>query len=155
MMNNTRLDITTFKTVVASTPLISMDLVVRNASGQVLLGERTNRPAQGYWFVPGGRILKDETFDEAFKRLTYTELGVEFSLSEAQFLGPYEHHYTDNFSKESFSTHYVVLGYEVKLNVSIEALPTEQHQAYQWWAVEALMASDKVHQNTKDYFLAK
>lgn len=154
-MNNTRLDIATFKIVVASTPLVSMDLVVRNASGQVLLGERTNRPAQGYWFVPGGRILKNEMFDAAFERLTYAELGVALSLSEAQFLGPYEHHYTDNFSEEGFSTHYVVLGYEVALDVSIESLPTEQHQAYQWWDIESLMVSDKVHQNTKDYFLTK
>ncbi|WP_040890389.1 GDP-mannose mannosyl hydrolase [Vibrio ezurae] len=154
-MENTRLDITTFKTVVAATPLISMDLVVRNASGDVLLGERTNRPAQGYWFVPGGRILKDETFDAAFKRLTHAELGVELMLSDARFLGPYEHHYTDNFSEDEFSTHYVVLGYEVILDVAIEALPRDQHQAYQWWSVEALLKSDKVHQNTKDYFLKK
>ncbi|MBJ6922853.1 GDP-mannose mannosyl hydrolase, partial [Vibrio cholerae] len=47
-----RLDELTFKTVVASTPLVSMDLIVRNRYGQVLLGLRTNRPAQGFWFVP-------------------------------------------------------------------------------------------------------
>jgi len=44
-----------FATVVRSTPLISIDLVVENERGEFLLGQRTNRPAQGYWFVPGGR----------------------------------------------------------------------------------------------------
>ncbi|HFK1281856.1 TPA: GDP-mannose mannosyl hydrolase, partial [Escherichia coli] len=34
------LDLETFKTVVASTPLISIDLVVKNNAGQVLLGFR-------------------------------------------------------------------------------------------------------------------
>jgi colanic acid biosynthesis protein WcaH len=51
------LDDTTFKTVIASTPLISIDLVVKNTKGEYLLGYRNNRPAQGFWFVPGGRIL--------------------------------------------------------------------------------------------------
>lgn len=69
-LNLTRLKLDTFRTVVESTPLVSIDLVVRNQQGNILLGERTNRPAQGYWFVPGGRILKDETFEGAFKRLT-------------------------------------------------------------------------------------
>ncbi|TOB15241.1 NUDIX domain-containing protein, partial [Vibrio parahaemolyticus] len=57
-----RLDEQTFKLVVASTPLVSIDLIIRNSKRQILLGQRTNRPAQGFWFVPGGRICKDETF---------------------------------------------------------------------------------------------
>lgn len=47
-----------FATVVRSTPLISIDLIVENAHGEFLLGKRLNRPAQGYWFVPGGRVQK-------------------------------------------------------------------------------------------------
>ena len=35
-----------FATVVRSTPLISIDLIVENDSGEFLLGKRTNRPAQ-------------------------------------------------------------------------------------------------------------
>ncbi|MFA0052397.1 GDP-mannose mannosyl hydrolase [Vibrio breoganii] len=147
-----RLELDTFKTVVESTPLVSIDLIVRNSDGQVLLGERTNRPAQGFWFVPGGRILKDEAFEAAFKRLTSVELGVELSLSSASFLGAYEHHYSDNFSGDEFSTHYVVLGYEVTLDLELSELPSEQHGAYRWWDVVELLGSELVHQNTKDYF---
>ncbi|MEZ9667160.1 GDP-mannose mannosyl hydrolase [Vibrio breoganii] len=147
-----RLELDTFKTVVESTPLVSIDLIIRNSYGQVLLGERTNRPAQGYWFVPGGRILKDETFEVAFKRLTSVELGVELLLSSASFLGPYEHHYLDNISGDEFSTHYVVLGYEVTLDLELSDLPSEQHGSYRWWGVDELFESELVHQNTKDYF---
>ena len=50
-----------FATVVRSTPLVSLDFIVENSRGEFLLGKRTNRPAQGYWFVPGGRVQKDET----------------------------------------------------------------------------------------------
>ena len=143
----------TFKTVVASTPLVSVDLVVRNSQNQVLLGLRTNRPAQGFWFVPGGRIRKDESFSSAFSRLAESELGVEMALDQARFLGPYQHFYSDNFSGENFTTHYVVLGYELSLEIDILSMPDEQHQGYRWLSVEELLASDQVHQYTKDYFL--
>ena len=76
----------TFRTVVASTPLVSIDLVVQDAEGAVLLGQRLNRPAQGFWFVPGGRIMKNETLDAAFRRLTADELGRPFEGCEARLL---------------------------------------------------------------------
>ncbi|MBR9911284.1 MAG: GDP-mannose mannosyl hydrolase [Gammaproteobacteria bacterium] len=146
-----KLPIDTFKTIIANTPLISMDLVVYNPAGQVLLGERLNHPAQGSWFVPGGRILKDEHFDQAFKRLTQDELGVECTLQQADFLGPFEHHYPDNFTGTDFSTHYVVLGYKLLLDLSLSELPCAQHGSYQWFDPQDALASDKVHLHTKWY----
>ncbi|EKO3707928.1 GDP-mannose mannosyl hydrolase [Vibrio metschnikovii] len=147
-----RLDKATFKTIVASTPLVSIDLIIRNSCNQVLLGLRTNRPAQGFWFVPGGRIGKDETFEQAFLRLTQLELGYPIPLNEASFLGPYQHLYSDNFSGTDFSTHYVVLGYQLMLDLDLQTLPVEQHQNYRWWDEQELLNSDLVHRNTKAYF---
>ena len=150
-----RLDKQTFQTVVAHTPLISLDLIVENTNGQVLLGQRLNKPAQGYWFVPGGRVLKDETMAHAFSRLTKEELGVELQLSDATLIGPFEHFYSDNFSGDDFSTHYVVLGYRLKLDVLLDQLPKEQHGHYQWFDVATLLNADDVHRHTKLYFLTK
>ncbi|MGY5580778.1 GDP-mannose mannosyl hydrolase [Vibrio cincinnatiensis] len=147
-----RLDKETFKTIVASTPLVSIDLIIRNSCNQVLLGLRTNRPAQGFWFVPGGRIGKDETFEQAFLRLTQLELGYPIPLKDASFLGPYQHLYSDNFSGTDFSTHYVVLGYQLMLDLDLQTLPVEQHQNYQWWDEQELLNSEQVHRNTKAYF---
>ena len=126
------LEFETFKTVVASTPLVSIDLIVRNNQEQVLLGLRNNRPAQGYWFVPGGRIQKDERLEDAFRRLVADELGAVAEFDQTLFLGPYQHFYPDNFSGEHFSTHYVVLGYELKLDINLNELPVDQHQDYRW-----------------------
>ena len=150
-----RLDEKTFKTVVAFTPLVSIDLIIRNKQGKILLGLRTNRPAQGFWFVPGGRIGKDETFEQAFLRLTKIELGFSLPLAMASFIGPYQHLYNENFSGSDFSTHYVVLGYQLNLDIDLQSLPTEQHQLYQWWDVDELIRSEQVHHNTKAYFSDK
>lgn len=147
------LDSESFCQVVAGTPLVSIDLIVRNVTGQVLLGQRLNRPAQGYWFVPGGRIRKDESMGAAFERLTQEELGQAWSISDAKFLGPFEHFYADNFSGSDFSTHYVVLGYEIQLNaVDLICLPVTQHETYHWFDIEALIQSEVVHPHTKLYF---
>ncbi|MDP2000518.1 MAG: hypothetical protein Q8K22_13130 [Rhodoferax sp.] len=54
------LDFDTFLDVVNHTPLVAVDLVLVRGGHEVLLGLRNNRPAQGFWFVPGGRILKNE-----------------------------------------------------------------------------------------------
>lgn len=147
-----RLDEETFKTVVAFTPLVSIDLIIRNKQEKILLGLRANRPAQGFWFVPGGRIGKDETFEQAFLRLTKIELGFSLPLAMASFIGPYQHLYRDNFSGSDFSTHYVVLGYQLNLDIDLQSLPVEQHQLYQWWDVDELIRSEQVHRNTKAYF---
>lgn len=41
-----------------SAPLVSFDLIIRDPDGRALLRLRTNDPAKGFYFVPGGRILE-------------------------------------------------------------------------------------------------
>jgi colanic acid biosynthesis protein WcaH len=53
-----------FKTIIKSTPLVSIDLIVRNAQGEILLGKRTNRsPGSGLSFCTA---LRDNLFFGAF-----------------------------------------------------------------------------------------
>jgi colanic acid biosynthesis protein WcaH len=54
------LDDQTFETVLSSTPLISIDLLVKK-DNKILLGKRIKNPAQGYLFSIGGRVYKSET----------------------------------------------------------------------------------------------
>ena len=159
---NAFLDDETFVKVLDSTPLISIDLIVRNAAGKVLLGLRTNKPAQGFWFVPGGRIFKNESIDKAFKRLTKTELGVELSIDNARYLGLYEHFYDDCVFDSAgdtlkISTHYVVNGFEIVLPaLGYESapmlLPKEQHEDYCWLSEDELIIAPSVHDHSKWYF---
>lgn len=152
------LDQATFTTVLNSTPLIAIDLIVENRAGEILLGKRTNRPAQDYWFVPGGRIRKNETLDDAFIRLTQNELGVTRARSDAQLLGVYEHFYADSVfgpAQSGPSTHYIVLGYRLSWNTEQDAaLPEHQHSAYRWWVPAAMQNDPQVHDNSRAYLAA-
>lgn len=148
------LDKETFLTVIESTPLVSIDLIVKNKQGQALLGQRLNRPAKDFWFVPGGRILKNESLANAFKRLTIEELGQAFLIEQAELLGPFDHFYKDNVFGHAFSTHYVAIAYVLTLESALEQLPLNiQHGSYQWFNIHELMQLDNVHQNTINYFL--
>ena len=140
--------------VVRHTPLVSIDLILRDGRGEVLLGWRRNRPAQASWFVPGGRILKDERVAEALRRIAQAELGLTADeVAAARPAGVFEHLYPDNFADEpGIGTHYVVLAYEARVGRdSVRALDA-QHRELRWFPVEALVADPQVHENTRAYF---
>jgi len=139
-----------FQAVVTHTPLVSIDLVVHDRAGRVLVGLRSNRPARGSWFVPGGRIGKNETLAEAFGRITSSELGERVEITQARFRGVFEHFYPDCFAGEQTSTHYVVLAWDLQVK-GLETLPEEQHDAYRWLSPEDLVTDADVHENTKVY----
>lgn len=144
-----------FLKVVEHTPLVSIDLIVYNPKGKVLVGLRKNRPAQYTWFVPGGKIMKDERISDAIRRISKAELGVEISSSHARFKGVYEHLYPDNFAEApGISTHYIVLAYEIHLLLPLSAPPPEQHSDYRWLTPLEILANPAIHENTKAYFRA-
>ncbi|HEY1999140.1 GDP-mannose mannosyl hydrolase [Paraburkholderia sp.] len=143
-----------FLDVVRLTPLISIDLIVVDDRGRVLLGRRVNRPARGTWFVPGGRIHKDESLNCAFSRIVREEIGLEnVAQNTACFRGVFEHHYDDNFAGAAdISTHYIVLGYMLMVRDAMPVERLEQHSDYVWMAPSDLLACAEVHENTKAYF---
>jgi colanic acid biosynthesis protein WcaH len=144
------LDKETFSTVIANTPLISIDLIVRNSDDKVLLGQRVNKPAKNSWFVPGGRIFKDETIEKAFKRITQDELGIQCHIKSASFKGVYQHFYEDNVFGDEFSTHYIVMAFELRLTNT--PMTNTQHEKYLWFTQNELLNSDDVYFFVKDYF---
>jgi colanic acid biosynthesis protein WcaH len=151
--NSAKLGFDEYADVVKKAPLVSIDLVVKNEGGEILVGLRKNAPAKGYWFVPGGRILKDERIAEAFERIAHDELGIKPAFKDARFLGVFEHLYPNNFTeREEFSTHYVVLAYEIKINKPALNPPDDQHSEYKWLSKESADKEENVHSYTKAYF---
>jgi colanic acid biosynthesis protein WcaH len=139
--------------VVQRTPLVSIDLIVLDPQGRVLVGLRTNEPARDTLFVPGGVIRKNETLDQAFARIAEVELGAAALRSEARLIGVYEHHYNANFALEpGITTHYVVLAHELQLTKLPDNAPLEQHRELRYLTVPELLAHPNVHENTKAYF---
>ena len=143
------LSATEFRNVVKNTPLVSIDLVIADPSGAILMGWRENEPAKGTWFVPGGRIRKDERIAEAFGRIIRTETGLVKSLAESQFGGVYEHLYSTNcFGEAGFGTHYCVLAYVLRLGERPDITIDDQHAKATWLTP----SSADIHPYSRAYF---
>lgn len=139
--------------VVRNTPLVSIDLIIRNQDHDVLLGLRVNQPAKDTWFVPGGCIAKGEHIEEAFERVARMELGASLSLRQTRFLGVFEHFYDENFAEvPGFGTHHVVLAYEAAVPDLARENLGQQHSDYRWWSQAEILRSSAVHPYTKAYF---
>lgn len=140
-------------TVIRLAPLVSIDLIIRNPHDEVLLGLRNNEPAKGCYFVPGGMVMKNERLAAAFSRLVKNETDCAANFNDARLIGVFEHFYDNNRSGSSgYGTHYVVLGYEYKWTAAAAPKTDDQHSELRWWPIAELLASNRVHDNTKAYF---
>ncbi|MEE6210330.1 NUDIX domain-containing protein [Salarchaeum sp. III] len=113
-----------WETIVSNVPIVSVDLVVLYDGG-VVLGKRTNQPAKGEWFVPGGRVHKHERLREAVHRIAQKELNVEVEIQES--LGSYEHFYEVSDVDGSDGKHYVAHGFVVTPTRDVGLGRDDQH----------------------------
>ncbi|MBT4123825.1 MAG: NUDIX hydrolase [Candidatus Pacebacteria bacterium] len=60
----------------ANAPVLCVDAVLVSKE-KVLLSRRRTEPFKGYWHLPGGIVRKDETLEEALKRIVSIEIGLE------------------------------------------------------------------------------
>ena len=130
-------------------PLPAIDIVLHR-SAQVLLGRRRNRPAAGWWFMPGGRVRKAERLADAFARICLDEMGLVASIRDARFLGIVEHFYPENAWDDRWGTHCMALVYALAAPDGASTPDLVQHQATGWWSVDDWSASPTVHAYTKE-----
>lgn len=124
-------------------------VVRRNPLGakECLLVERSDEPAKGHWWLPGGRIYKGETFFQAAKRKCVEETGVEGK--PIQVLGVYNTFFPrsswdNDVTKGTQTVNAVVLVYiddESKVRLD------DTSERYRWLAIDSsedlLMEEDK------------
>lgn len=113
-------------TIVRNVPIVSVDLVVLTDDG-VVLAKRTNEPAKGEWFVPGGRVRKGERLEDAVHRVAEEELSIEVEIVES--LGGFEHLYDTSDVPGVGSKHYLANGYVVDV-VDGTPNPDDQHDEF-------------------------
>ncbi len=159
-VDETFLPVSDFAAAVAALPLVSLDWVLTNPDGELLLGQRLNAPARGWWFTPGGRIRKNEALAQALQRVAHDELGLAPQLAgawadRAQLMGAWDHFYPDSVFSPDASTHYVNLPHWLALSwdeVALLRLPVgEQHAAWQWRPLAEAAGHPLVHAHVRPY----
>jgi colanic acid biosynthesis protein WcaH len=141
-----------FSFIARHAPLVSIDLIIRDPEENVLVGLRSNEPARGTYFVPGGVIRKNETIEQACTRILAAEVGVAAPYTDATFRGVFEHFYDESAFDSDSGTHYVVIAHEFALDHRPAVVKDEQHSDMRWMSVADLLSAANVHANTKAYF---
>lgn len=145
-----------YATALQLTQIVSVDLILEDAErpGYFLLGRRCNAPARNMLFVPGGRMYKAETRDEALQRISFDELGIEMKSSDFQLKGVYRHAYQTDFTEASVPMVYVCLAYTGKLHRDFvdTTVFNIQHSSMHWLTAEEILNFPVVHPYTQAYF---
>ena len=145
------LELDTFKSIIENAPLVSIDICFVY-KGEILLGRRNNQPLKGEWFTPGGRIFKNEPWQQCIRRVVDSELGITIrDPVEFKLMGVWDHFYSDSVMDENLSTHYVNLPHyflpveRPKLSVD------QQHDSFSWFDLEHVAYSDGFHKYMQIY----
>lgn len=62
------------------TPLINVDLLIKDELGRTLLSWRDDKYCGTGWHIPGGIIRFKETFETRIKKVMKSEIGIEFEF---------------------------------------------------------------------------
>ena len=141
----------TFKTVIKNTPLVSIDLCLV-CDGQLFLGKRTNEPLKGEWFTPGGRIHKNETWQDALLRITAEELGLRgIAVEGFVLMGVWDHFYNNSAIDQDISTHYVNLPHYAEFKFKPQIILDDQHGEFKWFDMSVVSNDEKFHPYMRNY----
>lgn len=89
-----RLPLRAYRSAGACLPLLCVDGILGSSDNpyKFLLVKRTSPPFSGEWWVPGGRVFKGETVEQAFRRVIREELGVSLGR-DIRMVGIYQLRY--------------------------------------------------------------
>jgi colanic acid biosynthesis protein WcaH len=131
-----------YKKIVDVIPILCVDIVVRH-KGKFLLVKRNNEPLKGEWWVPGGRLLKGETIENAAKRKMKEETGINIKIIKP--LGYFEEHFKKNkFGLKSgiHTLSIVILAEPLSLNIKLDEQSSD-------WKFEKTLPKDFIIKSFK------
>lgn len=141
-----------YKVFMAQLPICTVDIIYFDKSKQrVLLFKRLNKPLKGKYYSSGGRMMKNETFEDCAVRQAKNELGIKINKKKLVFGGVInEIHSESIYPNTSYHCVNVYFGYELR-NKKIKL--DSQHSVAQWVSI----GNTKLHPFIKEKikFLSK
>ena len=130
-------------------PIFCIDFLI-NCEEEFLLLKRNEEPLKDVFWLPGGRLKKDETIDSFSKRVQSREIGRYFKNYNLIGFSNYF------FSKSEYSraTHTPTLLFEIILNNKFTPVIDQTHKEYKWskdLPIELTENLIKFEKNKKSY----
>jgi colanic acid biosynthesis protein WcaH len=134
----------TFGACLAHLPQVCVEVVLAHDGG-VVLARRTNEPAAGEWFWPGGRLYKGEHLDDAAERIAREELGLPVDIERR--LGVHAHFWDTASVTGAASRHTVNVVFLVSPTDSLDISLDSQHD--DWKLVHSV--DERYHEYVRLY----
>lgn len=111
-----------YNQIVNCIPIVCVDGFIIDNERKILLMKRNNYPAKGEWWVPGGRVLKDELLKDSIRRKIKDETDLDvISLEQVGITETiFENKHTINICFKIQTS-----SYNIKLN--------DEHSDYFWY----------------------
>lgn len=116
-----------YKAILQSVPVVCVDLLIKKGD-KYLLVKRKDEPLKGQYWVPGGRIMKDELAIEAAHRKLEQETGLKGN--GFKFVGYYEDFYDE--SAFGVPCHSVSLVFETEAVGDVYLDDTSESFKWEW-----------------------
>ena len=138
----------TFGTCLDALPQVCVEVLLER-DGRLLVARRTNEPACGEWFWPGGRLYKGEEIDDAARRIGREELGLDVDVVER--VGVYSHFWDTSSVAGADSRHTVNVAYRVRQRDPDAAVELDdQHDDCRFVAIDDPDLHDYCYQYFED-----
>jgi len=132
-----------YKNIMSLMPLLCVDGVLIGPDNKFLLVKRNNEPLKGSWWVPGGRVLKGETLEDAFIRKMQEEIGIVLSRSNLECLGFFEATSMEHDRTEDGLLHSVSIVFSANIG-HVDFILDDQSTDYSFF--DELPTEFKIHQ---------
>jgi colanic acid biosynthesis protein WcaH len=119
-----------YRKVLSVVPIVCVDCLVVNDAGEYLLVKRRNEPLKGEFWVPGGRLYKNERLAGAVQRKMKEEIGVEVEIIRS--IGFFEEFFDRNAENAEGGTHSISLVYLVRPK-SLDIKLDDQSAEWGWF----------------------
>lgn len=119
-----------YKKIHAAVPIACVDLLIHDGKKHILLLKRKNNPEKGRWWLPGGRILKGESFTAAASRKLKQETGLSAKIGKQ--LGGFEYIRKKGYFP-GVSIHMIAIIFLVKINPDSRLHFDSQNSEAKWF----------------------
>ncbi|MBA7700025.1 GDP-mannose mannosyl hydrolase [subsurface metagenome] len=117
-----------YKKILENIPVCCVDIVVCH-NNKVILILRKTKPVKDKWWLPGGRIYKNEKLEEAAIRKVYEEIGLKVRIEKK--IGVYETMFHDGPFND-FGVHTINICFLAKSEENPSIKLNKHHLKYKW-----------------------
>lgn len=121
----------TYKKILDAMPIVCVDLCIRN-KGKLLLVKRNNEPAKDQWWLPGGRLWKNETLEQC----AWRKLKEETNMDNGKIIvrvGPYETMFKEAPFDITTGVHSVNVAFLIEVDDTSNLKFDKNHSGAQWF----------------------